>query len=191
MINNLKVMQNMPLSMKIILTKKRIEEFANEVGWEKVFVSFSGGKDSIVLLDIARQLFNFPAVFIDTGLEYPEIKDFVKTFDEITTIRPKMSFVEVLKKYGFPLISKEQAQYIRQYRTCKSEKTKHTRIHGNKWGRGKISKKWLFLLDAPFKISEQCCDVMKKRPIHKYIKENKQHVCQILSKTLKVYIAFV
>ena len=45
----------------------------------------SGGKDSTVLLDLARRIYpDIPAVFIDTGLEYPELRDFVKTIPNVT-----------------------------------------------------------------------------------------------------------
>ena len=111
-------------------------------------------------------------MYIDTGLEYPEIKQFVKTWDNVDIIRPKMSFKQVIEKYGYPVISKEQSQYIYQYRNAKSEKTKETRLNGNKWGRGKISNKWKYMIDAPFKISDQCCNVMKKNPAKEYEKKN-------------------
>lgn len=39
----------------------------------------------------------------------------------------------------------------------------------------KLSKKWRFLVDSPFKVSEKCCDVMKKRPLHKYSKQNNRY----------------
>ena len=139
----------------------------------KANILFSGGKDSTVLLHLARQIYpNIKAVFIDTGLEYPQIKEFVKTFDNVDIIRPKLSFREVLNKYGYPVISKEQSQFIYQYRNTKSEKLKKIRLEGNDYGRGKISKKWLYMLDAPFKISNQCCDVMKKNPAKSYEKKN-------------------
>lgn len=39
------------------------------------YLSFSGGKDSTVLMDIARQIDNrILAVFVDTWLEYPQIR---------------------------------------------------------------------------------------------------------------------
>ena len=158
----LKQMQQLPLEVKIEKTKLRIREWYEKYNGD-VYISFSGGKDSTVLLDIVRQVYpNVVAVFIDTGLEYPEIRNFVKTIDNVITLKPKMNFRDVIQKYGYPLISKEQAQFLQQYRNAKSEKTKDTRLNGNKWGQGKISKKWKFLIDAPFKISEECCNIMKK-----------------------------
>ena len=76
--------------------------------WGGVFVSFSGGKDSTVLLDIVRKNYpNIKAVFFDTGLEYPEIRDFVKTFDNVEWVKPKKTFKEIILKWGYPFISKE------------------------------------------------------------------------------------
>ena len=86
-------------------------------------------------------------------------------------LRPKLTFKEVIEKYGFPVISKEQAQYIRQYTTTtKSDKLKNLRFNGGEKGNFCISKKWRYLIDAPFKVSEQCCDIMKKRPFKAYEK---------------------
>ena len=105
--------QAAPLNVKIALTKQRIREWVYEYGEDGVYVSFSGGKDSTVLLHIVRELFpNIPAVFCNTGLEYPEIVKFVKTFDNVEIIRPKLSFFKVCEKYGFPLISKEVSECV-------------------------------------------------------------------------------
>lgn len=109
----LKDLQAMPLDMKVAHTKQRIREWVREYGIDGVFISFSGGKDSTVLLYIARQMYpDIKAVFVDTGLEYPEIRKFVKTFDNVEILRPKMSFVDVIKKYGYPIISKEIAECV-------------------------------------------------------------------------------
>lgn len=162
--------QGLPLELKIIMTQQRIKSWYEHYKGD-VYISFSGGKDSTVLLDIARKLYpNIKAVFIDTGLEYPEIRDFVKTFDNVEWLKPKMNFKKVLEHYGYPVVSKEQSQYIQQYRNAKSEKTKETRLKGNKYGRGKISDKWKYLINAPFKISDQCCNVMKKNPAKEFEK---------------------
>ena len=108
----LKQLQSLPLDIKIRKTELRIREWYEH--WDgNVCVSFSGGKDSTVLLDIVRHLYpNVSAVFSDTGLEYPEIKEFVKTFPNVTIVRPKHSFKEILTKYGYPIISKEVANTV-------------------------------------------------------------------------------
>lgn len=85
--DELRTLQALPLDIKILKTKQRIKEWYDH--WDgQVYISFSGGKDSTVLLDIARSIYaDLPAVFIDTGLEYPEIRNFVKTFDNVTWVK--------------------------------------------------------------------------------------------------------
>ncbi|MGD9577554.1 MAG: phosphoadenosine phosphosulfate reductase family protein [Syntrophorhabdus sp.] len=174
-IATLRVLQNLPLELKILKTEQRIREWYEH--WEgQVYVSFSGGKDSTVLLHIARSIYpDIPAVFVDTGLEYPEIRRFVKQTKNVIWLKPEMNFRRVIEKYGYPVISKEQARYIYEYRTTKSEKLRNIRWNGNKYGMGKISEKWKYLVDAPFKISDKCCDIMKKNPSEKYEKETGSH----------------
>ena len=112
-IGELYQMQSMPLSAKIKMTEQRIKGWVEEYGIDGVYVSFSGGKDSTVLLDIARRLYpDIKAVFIDTGLEYPEIREFVKTFDNVDWIRPKKTFKQVIEEYGYPFISKEVSECV-------------------------------------------------------------------------------
>ena len=169
--NELKMLQALPLDIKVAKSKLRIIEWVRHYGEENVYISFSGGKDSTVLLDIVRSEFpNIEAVFVDTGLEYPEIKQFVKSFDNVTILRPKMSFKQVIEKYGYPMVSKEQARYIEDIRHG-SEYMKIRRLEGDKFGRYKISKRYKYLIDAPFEISSKCCDVMKKAPVKLYEKE--------------------
>ena len=109
----LKSMQSSPLSVKVALTKQRIREWVNHYGLDSVYVSFSGGKDSTVLLHIAREMYpEMKAVFIDTGLEFPEIRDFVKTFDNVDWVKSKMTFKQVIEKYGYPMISKEVSECV-------------------------------------------------------------------------------
>ena len=120
-LQELKMRQALPLDAKISMTKLRIKQWIQEFGINGVYVSFSGGKDSTVLLHICRELYpEIKAMFIDTGLEYPEIRDFVRTFDNVDIIRPTLTFKQVIDKYGYPFISKEVAETVagaRQYLT--------------------------------------------------------------------------
>lgn len=111
--NDLLQMQSLPLDLKIRLTEQRIRQWVDEFGENGVFVSFSGGKDSTVLLHLVRQQFpSVPGVFVNTGLEYPEIVNFVKTFENVEIIKPKMNFKKVVETYGYPFPSKEAAECI-------------------------------------------------------------------------------
>jgi len=159
----LKQMQQLPLEIKILKTKQRINEWYDYWNGD-IYISFSGGKDSTVLLHIIRELYpNIPIVFVNTGLEYPEIIEFVKTIDNVTWLKPKMNFKIVIDKYGYPIISKEQSGWIKDHQTGGTQK-RRDRIN-------KVSKKWQYLKDAPFKISDECCNKIKKEPIKKYEKE--------------------
>ena len=114
-IDELRQWQALPLSIKIRMTEERIRMWVREYGESGVYVSFSGGKDSTVLLDIVRRRMGYtdiPAVFVDTGLEYPEIREFVRTFDNVVWLRPKMQFRKVIETYGYPFISKEVSEAV-------------------------------------------------------------------------------
>lgn len=180
---DLEQMQSLPLEAKIIMTQRRIREWYDAFEGQ-VYVSFSGGKDSTVLLHIARQIYpDIPAVFCDTGLEYPEIKDFVSATPGVTVIRPQMSFRQVIQTYGYPVISKESSLYIHYARKAK-ERGDMTRyeyyVHGGRVNRktgeyykfGALSKTALRVLESDIPVSDQCCYIMKKSPFKKYQKEN-------------------
>lgn len=169
--------QGLPLNIKVRLTLRRIEDFYKYYNGE-IYISFSGGKDSTVLLHLVRSLYpDIKAVFCDTGLEYPEVREFVKTFENVDIIRPEVPFNKVLDKYGYPVISKQVATTLRKLRTQNlSKKFRDKLLYGDERGTaGKLPEKWKFLLKAPFKISEQCCDVMKKRPFAKFEKKSGLH----------------
>lgn len=74
-------LQAMSLEDKIQLSNLRIIEFVEHYrgGGQDVVVSYSGGKDSTVLLNLVRTIYpDIKGVYCDTGLEYPEIKSHVK-----------------------------------------------------------------------------------------------------------------
>lgn len=165
--------KGLPYELKLQLSRRRIEDWYEHFQGN-VYISFSGGLDSTVLLHMVRHIYpNVEAVFSDTGLEYPELKEFVNKFDNVRTIRPKESFRQVIKKYGYPLVSKETAAKIRKLRHGNlSDKYRNYLLNGDERGKlGMLAKKWRILLDAPFDTSEKCCDIMKKKPFKEYHKE--------------------
>lgn len=149
---------------KLLLTKMRIQQWYEH--WDsQVYVAFSGGKDSTVLLHLVRSMYpEVVGAFNNTGLEFPEIKEFVKQQDNIIWLRPTMNYQKVVEKYGFAVVSKEVSQKVNELKYTKSEKLRDIRLNGNTKGHGKLAKKWVHLKDAPFDISHKCCDILKKNP---------------------------
>lgn len=224
-------MQSLPLSAKVRMTARRIDDWVSEFGEDGVYLSFSGGKDSTVLVDIVRNVCgyrNISLVFVDVPTQYPELKQFAMAFDNLEILKPKISFAEVCEQYGFPMISKEVSncvsgarKYVKYLDSQKSNNTILTdrqtipyacymadllgidrrinkqnekynslqmgvipsgseyrlrRLNGELTdSKGNYSQfnqeKYKFFLDAPFEISDMCCDVMKKKPAHDYEKK--------------------
>lgn len=179
------------LQDKEILTYEKLDQWYT--AWNgKCYVSFSGGKDSTVLAYlVARYLSSFRAppwelnlVFVNTGLEYPEIQKFVneyaawlrREFPRVTVnlhrLRPKMNIRQVVRKYGYSIVSKDVAGVVYEARknpNCIRAK----KIRGELLDKGGNPsayncENWAFLLNAPFPISDRCCHVMKKASAHRY-----------------------
>lgn len=154
-----------------------------ESGW--VYISFSGGKDSTVLKHIVDSMYkDVPAVFVNTGLEYPEIQTFVRQIrsgkydcfnSNVEIVRPEMRFDEVLKTHGYPIISKAVSKKVdlvkRLGKGCATYKYLEGTATDEKGNSSLFNcQKWEYLIDAPFNISNKCCDIMKKQPVKQYEK---------------------
>lgn len=171
-------LQKLPLEEKVAMTKLRIVEWYEH--WKgKVYVSYSGGKDSTVLLHIARELYpGMPAVYTDTGLEFPEVRQHAINTPNVTVAKPEMNFRKVIEEYGFVYPSKEIARAI--YYAKKGSRWAVRKMNGCRADNGEPNGyvqdrygKWNFLLDAPFKISGMCCEIMKEKPLKKFQREHK------------------
>lgn len=105
-------MQSWDLDRKIQVTTARIMEWYEHYNG-LVYVAFSGGKDSTVLLDLVRRIYpDVPAVFCDTGLEFPEIRQFARSVENVVVLRPEMNFKKVIETYGYPIVSKRVADTV-------------------------------------------------------------------------------
>lgn len=184
-IEELRILQALSLELKLMKTEQRIREFIKEFGEEGVYLSFSGGKDSTVLNHIIKNMgYNIELVYIDTGLEYPEIRQFAKD-NNCIFIKPDIPFNIVIKKYGYPLFSKEVAKNI-YYGRKAIEKNDYDKINryifgvryknGIPYKYGGLSKKAIDItFDTDIPISSMCCDKLKKDPSKKYEKYSGKH----------------
>jgi len=178
--------RSLPLEGKINLSKLRIRQWYDY--WDgDVYVSFSGGKDSTVLLDLVWSVYpDVPAVHSRTGLEYPEIDQFVESVqakhpDRVVIVRPKLTFLQVIQQYGYPVLSKKVSRQLRILREHKDDPRWANTYRLYDTGQrndGVISKasklpaKWRYLVDVNFPISELCCDILKKGPLRTYGRES-------------------
>ncbi|RZJ91425.1 MAG: hypothetical protein EOO20_05060 [Chryseobacterium sp.] len=185
---------NWPLAAKIKWAVNRLAEFMVEMDGE-VYNCFSGGKDSRTVLDLIEGIYDGrfkshlpehiykkvlsypkpPNAFCNTGLEFPEIVDYVKTFDNVSILKPAMGFTRVIKEIGVAIGSKKIARMIMDLTnpTAKNQNSRHLYLTGiKKDGTQSLNfklPKWAYkLIDAPFKVSNKCCDIFKKQPFAAY-----------------------
>lgn len=173
--------QSLPFEDKVELSKQRIKDWYKH--WDgEVVISFSGGKDSTVLLHLVRSVYpDVEAVFSDTGLEMPEIREFVKKFDNVTRVRPKKSFKAVIEEDGYPILSKKISRQIRSLQRGPEGQEATYKLfmegimsNGEKSQRWKLADKWKYLIDSDIKASEKCCDHLKKEPLRTFVKETQK-----------------
>lgn len=171
-LGELRQMQSLPLKAKIQMTRRRIRDWIDEFGEDGVYVSFSGGKDSTVLLDIARKDYpDIKAIFVNTGLEYPSVRRFALSKENVTELKPTMNFRDVIIKYGYPIISKEVSRNVGDVQKLGKDCFAYRMFDGSIAGSVYDKSNYAYLINAPFKISSKCCDVMKKKPLHKASKK--------------------
>lgn len=107
----LKQYQALPYEAKVIRTQQLIVQWYEHYQGN-VYVSISG-KDSTALLHMVRSLYpDVKAVFVDTGLEYPEVRELAMSQENVVILRPKKPFWQVVRDEGYPIISKEVSECI-------------------------------------------------------------------------------
>lgn len=163
-----------------------IKDTINKYGEDNFHLSFSGGKDSTILhylLDMALPNNKIPRVFINTGIEYNAIVDFVKSMaekdDRFVIIQPTKPIKQMLEKYGYPFKSKEHSLRVNQFN--KGYKGNYLKKYLGKTdykGKFMCPKILLYQFEerGKYNYSNLCCQKMKKEPIYQWEKENNRHI---------------
>lgn len=193
-----KELMAMDLDDKVITSYSKKSKSGSPHGKANAMSVFSGGKDSSVLAYLVAwwlSSFRTPPypltlVFVNTGLEYPEIQRFANTYTEwlraafprieinLIRLRPKKNIKQVLSEYGYPIISKEVSRtvfYAKRGAPIYQKKLNGELKDKNGEKSSFTAEKWKFLLDAPFKVSDACCRIMKKSPAKALARKEKTH----------------
>lgn len=143
------------------------------------YLSFSGGKDSTILhylLDMALPGNKIPRVFINTGIEYQMIVDFVKELAAQDTrfiiLQPTKPIKKVLEEYGYPFKSKEHSTKLHEWQRGRRESKSIKRYLSE--GRFTCPQQLRYQFSDNFniKVSQYCCLKLKKEPAKKWSKQN-------------------
>lgn len=117
---------------------------------DKVAVAFSGGRDSLVALDIARKIKpDIPVMMVNTGIEFPETVKYVRQLATDWNLnfherKPKIDFWKLTEEQGIPVAGRGNTTFMRD-----------------------LSKK------ADVKLSNSCCRRMKETPARQFYREHK------------------
>lgn len=184
--------QSLPYEAKIVLAKLRAREFYDQLEGN-VFCSV-GGLDSLTLLFFLRKYVSkdIPGVSV-SSLEDKSIQAIHQQLDNMIILKPEKSKVQVIKEFGYPVISKTTASKIEQIQNPheKNATIRHAIITGETGKQGgyknsrfmRLPNKWQRLFveqEAPFKVSGKCCYYMKEKPCDHYSRETGQFVYMAL-----------
>lgn len=147
------------------------------------YISFSGGKDSTILhylIDLALPQNRIPRVFIDTGIEYNYIREFVlemaKNDDRFIILKPTQAIKPMLEKYGYPFKSKEHSKFVSVYQNSGMTKSVKWYLSDKKMISCPSNLQYQFTKNFKIKCSDKCCFKLKKEPIEKWQKENNKAI---------------
>lgn len=167
--------------------KSKFRKLKNVGGYDKYYLSYSGGKDSHLLYWFIKE-YSYPEfkdikiVGINTYMEHHEIRDRILKNSDVV-LYPKMKPFEIKEKYGSPCFSKIQDDFIDRYQRGSRSKSVMERIQSRKFigkdGKIHISSfclnkkaRELLLSNNLHRVSPKCCYYLKKKTAHDYEKES-------------------
>ena len=176
-IQTLRTRQQWTLPQKIDHSLGVIEQFSNHFDGQ-VYVSFSGGKDSVAMLSLVEMLYpGVQCMFVMTGCESPSVCRFIREMKaeghNIDIVRPRKTLRQVFADYGFPIASKKvshQIQCVRRNPYCKSSREVLRRDNPHC-----IPERWMYLLNEPYEVSDRCCHWLKHLPAYEYGERTGRH----------------
>lgn len=161
------------------------------------YLAYSGGRDSHFLLWFIREYLHetrIPAVFSNTGMEIPEIRDRALANCDVI-LKPAMKHAEIKEKYGIPLNTKNSDEWVYMYQE---------KVYRNGMKEENLSNylKWVIFHDATYapkghegmqsfvrvsnktaialrkgtlhKVSPYCCKYLKKEPGKLFVERERE-----------------
>lgn len=167
---------------------QKIQQVIGKYGEENFYISFSGGKDSVVvsaLVDMAIPNNKIPRVYADTGIELNMIRDFVlnlqKSDARVIVIKPSVPVKRMLEKEGYPFKSKVHAKVVDYYNRNGMDCKTVPKYLGEREGYGKkymcpniLRYQFTDEFKERLKVSDKCCFRMKEEPLGKWSRDNKK-----------------
>ncbi|MDM8553489.1 phosphoadenosine phosphosulfate reductase family protein [Desulfococcaceae bacterium HSG7] len=163
----LKSLQALNLDEKIKYAETNIETALKHL--KRPSVAFSAGKDSTVLLHlILKQKPDIDVIYGNTTIEFPECVKFAKRLRKewnlnFHTALPEVSFLWVVKNYGWPLLGKTFGVGGVAHKDSRAAFFKRLKKNGKLKGQYKIQ--------SEIPISSACCAFLKEKPSKKLQKK--------------------
>ena len=177
--NEVRTRQALPYEIKIRMSETRLREFIGYYGEDSVVVSFSGGLDSTFALAFIRERYPRVKAVSVPAIECLQNIKLIQKTENVKKVAPRYSQKEIVKKFGFPVVSKKATKSLQALQNPSEKNAKIRNLAltgitstGRKAKTYTLAKKWRFLIDAPFKISNKCCYYMKETPIQNWCKKN-------------------
>lgn len=188
--------QSLPYEAKKVHAAKVAHEFQDwAIANGKNLCISIGGLDSITLYYFLKSIGIEATPVTVSVLEDFSIQKIHRQIPGVVILKPYKNKVQVIREFGFPVISKEKAGKISalQNPTEKNITVRHAIMTGEtgkqggyrKGTRMRLPQKWLNLFGgpenekygteyktAPFKVSNKCCYYLKEKPCQDWQKQN-------------------